>query len=183
MGTHEGAPWGVLATRVDFTLNPGAVNQFAPRLPGMMTYTNNPRAAIAQAYTALNNLQAQVTHFTDPSFVQNAINQSRAALDQAVHGLDLASDPAGNARPIDGPGGVLDPLSLAEFQQFLSDCAAQGVAASPPAEVAVVDGLMSLLAIAPRGQPSKGPAIASWDGALTAMFTSACPRRPPNVRT
>jgi hypothetical protein len=142
-----------------------AVNQFAPRLPGMMTYSGNPRLSLQNAQNALNNVQAQITHFTDQAYIQNVIDQSRAALNQAAHGLDLASDPAGNPRPIDGPTGVLDPLSLSEFLQFLNDCANQGAAASPPAEILTVDGLMTQLGIAPRGQPSMGPAIASWDGA------------------
>ena len=58
---------------------------------------------------------------------------------------------------------LFPPITLAEFQQFLTDTGTLGAAALPPEEIAVADALLAVADAYYPGQPSMGPMIAAYD--------------------
>jgi hypothetical protein len=143
-----------------------SIEAFAGYLATTPTFTGDPMAAITNARLELNALEAgypwNPTDVPDPAALVSAINLARLGLNQAEAALQMAGDGTGNPLMIDG--GMLAPLTLLEFVQWLENCRVNGAACLPPAEVAISDYLVGTLGVTYDGVPSINAPMAAWDG-------------------
>ncbi len=105
----------------------------------------------------------------------DAVTASYAAIAEVEAAMALLSTPGGSPVPLTGPGGLLPPLALMEFQDFLTAAGVFSALALPPFEVAMIDSIMTSVGVTLLGEPSVGPAMATYiaqgdTGSEAALF-------------
>lgn len=135
-------------------------------LASLQTYTDDPQPDLDALTLSLADMQAVVGEFSDPVLAQQAIDNTTAAVADMEAALAALSTPGGAPLPFHGgPDALVPPLTLTEFNDFLTDVATNGEVALPLTEVDSADALLALLEINFVGEPSIGPELANYVGA------------------
>lgn len=166
-----------------------ATDTMATMIENATIYSGDPRPDLVEAVLGCDSLiqyvDAHPEEFTDPVEVRAAAVESRNASLGAITALDAQSLPNGSPKPLQGSGGYLPDLTLADFQGFLTDCATQGPSALPPGEAATIDSLLGRLGLRYSGVTGAGWDMAAYvgegdTGNEASHFTSG-PLRPSEI--